>query len=369
MVRPPHPNRLGDISVLYVAAMGRALQARGIDPERLYRPFRITRELLQTPDARITIPRYMRLGHEAITLTGDPAIGLAFGQALRFTDMGLSGLTALCAPTLGDVLETLIRFERLTNYNSRGRSRWVAEGPGGPEAHFYSIAPYNRYNCFVVDTVLSGWLGLLDWLAPPNTKSAAVTRVELEYPPHGYAQALESFFQAPLHFDGDHNRLCLSKAFAHTPNPLAEPATWQAMQGRCEAELRRQELGWSVVDRVSEALTPRLRGQVPEMARIAAEIGTTEWGLRRRLAQQGLTYRGVVDRTRRELAMDYVRNTALSFSAISELLGFSHPAGFHRAFRRWHGEAPGEWRQRYSSTLSSTSSSSSQSGTSSRSSR
>jgi len=343
--RPAHPNRLGDISVLYAGVMGRTLSDRGIDPEALFAPYRITPELLATPGARITIPRFMRLGHSAIALTGDPAIGLAFGAQTRLTDMGVAGLAACCAPTLGESLTTLIRFERLTSYNSRGRSSFRWHNNGDLEARFYSISPYNRFNCFVVDSILAGWTAFIGDLGGFHDRSRLLRQVTIEYPRPGHAEVMEHWFSCPVRFDGEDNALVLNRTIARQPNPLAEPATFQELVNQCERQQASIESGWSVVERVRDVLTPRLRGQPATMETVAAQLGTTAWGLRRQLAEKELTYRELVDRIRSELALDYVRETGLSFAEIGYLLGFANPTGFHRAFLRWTGKNPGDYRR------------------------
>ncbi|NIP74146.1 MAG: AraC family transcriptional regulator, partial [Gammaproteobacteria bacterium] len=175
----PRPNRLGNISVNYVEVMARTLRRLGLDPAPWLARYRVSRRLLTTPGARISIPRFMRMGHAAIQMTGDPALGLDFGHNTRITDLGMAGMAAASAPTLGTALETLVRYERLMSTNSRGQSRIERTGDGGVNAVFYSISPYNRYNCFVVDSILAGWIAFLRELGGPAPSPRYVT---IEYP-------------------------------------------------------------------------------------------------------------------------------------------------------------------------------------------
>jgi len=81
------------------------------------------------------------------------------------------------------------------------------------------------------------------------------------------------------------------------------------------------------------------------MAQIALRLGTTEWGLRRALTREDTRYRDLLDSVRSELASDYVRETPLSFTDIADLLGFANPSAFQKAFRRWYGCSPGDYRR------------------------
>lgn len=336
-------NRLGNISVTYVAVMARTLEARGIAPAPWLARFRISRALLATPAARISIPRFMRMGHAAIGLAEDPALGLAFGEHTRLTDMGLAGMAAMSAPTLGEALNTLIRFERLTSYNSRGHSRFDRERTGSARAAFYSISPYNRYNCFVVDSILSGWVQFLRRLSGTRV---CPEEVRIEYAEPDYGEAVREWFGAPVVFSAPENSLTLSRELESKANPLAEPALHQLMLSHCEEQHRLIASGWNVIQRIRDVVTPRMKGEPPAMAEVAASLGTTEWGLRRRLNEQGTTYRDVLDDIRCELARDYVRETTLAFADVAELLGFANPSAFHRAFQRWMGMSPGDYRRR-----------------------
>lgn len=97
--RTPARNALGDINLLYVSVLLRAVAAEGGDPEHLKRRFHLTTPELAAADARISIPRFMRLGHAAINETGNPALGLRMGALSRPVDAGIAGLAA---ETAGD---------------------------------------------------------------------------------------------------------------------------------------------------------------------------------------------------------------------------------------------------------------------------
>jgi len=335
-------NRLGDISVHYVTVMARSLEQCGLDAAPWLARFRVTRTLLATPDARISIPRFMRMGHAAIQMSGDPALGLSFGANTRITDLGMPGLAASCAPTLGESLATLVGYERLTSYNSRGQS-WTHQAPDGPiTAVFYSISPYNRYNCFVVDSILAGWIQFLRALAPAPVIPDSV---HIEYTAPVETDRYEQWFGCPVHFGANRNSVELPAELAGMPGMLAQPALYRHTRAQCESALQQQEWGRSMVQRVREEITPLMRGTPPDMAEVAIRLGTTEWGLRRALTREGSRYRDLLDAVRSELALDYVRETPLSFNDISDLLGFANPSAFQKAFRRWYGSPPGDHRK------------------------
>lgn len=157
--------RLGDLSVGFVHSLADAVRSHGLDPQDLLDQYGLDPARLAEAGARLSIPRYMRLGHAAIQLTGDPALGLRMGQLSRLSQVGLAGVTAAQAPTVREAARCLIRFEALYGSNYRGQSSFHEDAQGA-WLRFYSISPYNAYNRFVVDSIIAGWLQQLSSLSP-----------------------------------------------------------------------------------------------------------------------------------------------------------------------------------------------------------
>ena len=101
-------------------------------------------------------------------------------------------------------------------------------------------------------------------------------------------------------------------------------------------------------DRMREMLVSRLRGGNPNLDYVAHKMGASPSTVRRRLAEEGTTHRELLDDVRRRLALRYLGQNELILSEIAFLLGFSHENAFRKAFKRWTGKSPAEFRQRSS---------------------
>ena len=333
--------RLGDLSVGFLHGLGAALRRYGEDPQALLDAYGLDAERLAVPQARLSIPRYMRLGHAAIQLAGDPALGLEMGRLSKAAHLGLAGLAAAQAPNVREAARTLIRFEALYASNYRGTSSFH-EDASGAWLRFYSISPYNDYNRFVVDSVLASWVTQLGQLAgQPLTPTA----VHIEFEAPAYAARYEAVFGRPVSFAAATNQLHLDQHSLALRNPEHCPGTWRQLLEICEAELERRTRTRSVRERVAQQLGPLLKGQEPELQQIAARLRMPAWTLRRKLAEEATSYRAIVNETRRELAMAYIRDTESAFGEIAWLLGFSSAEAFQRAFKRWSGQTPGGYRR------------------------
>src|SRR5262249_25587554 len=99
---------------------------------------------------------------------------------------------------------------------------------------------------------------------------------------------------------------------------------------------------------VQRSLVARVAGGDVRMKSIARELGLSARTLQRRLAEEGVTFQELVDEARKQAASRYLNNSHLAIGEVSYLVGFSEPAPFYRAFRRWFGVTPEQFRSRQS---------------------
>nr|NOY03595.1 helix-turn-helix transcriptional regulator [Gammaproteobacteria bacterium] len=102
----------------------------------------------------------------------------------------------------------------------------------------------------------------------------------------------------------------------------------------------------SLGERITHLLGPLLNGgREPDLVEVALHLQLPTWTLRRKLAEEGTRFRDLLNETRRDLAETYIRDTELAFGEIAYLLGFASAEAFQRAFKRWTGLTPGEFRR------------------------
>ena len=337
----PQRIRLGDLTVGSLQSLCAAMRSHGCDPAALLCDYGLDAVRLAEPRGRLSIPRYMRLGHAAIQLTGNPALGLHMGRHARLADFGLAGVTAAQAPTVREAARTLTRFELLYARNCRGQSSFHEDAQGG-WMRFYSISPYNTYNRFVVDSILAGWHSQLSSLCQ---QSLSIEKVQIEFPPPPYADRYSEFFGCPVEFNAELNQLRLSHSALAQKGLDHSPHTWRELLHLCERELEQLTRTHSLQERITLILGPMLHGREPDLQGIARQLQLPTWTLRRKLAEEGTQFRTILNETRRDLAMAYIRDTELRFGEIAYLLGFSSAEAFQRAFKRWSGQTPGEFRR------------------------
>lgn len=338
----PSPMRLGDLSVGFVHSLADAVRSFGHDPQPLLTQYSLDDARLAQPGARLSIPRYMRLGHAAIQLTGQPGLGLRMGRLSHFSQSGLAGVTAAQAPTVREAARTLIRFEALYGSNYRGQSSFHEDAEGA-WLRFYSISPYNAYNRFVVDSIIASWLQQLSSLSQTELRAE---KVEIEFDAPDYTDDYTGLSSQPVMFAAATNQLRLSQHTLSLRNPQHCPSTWAHLLQLCEKEFEQLTRTRSWRERITRLLGPLLNGgREPDLEEIAARLKLPAWTLRRKLTEEGTGFRNILNDTRRDLAMTYIRDTELAFGEIAYLLGFASAEAFQRAFKRWSGQTPGEFRR------------------------
>jgi AraC-like DNA-binding protein len=188
--------------------------------------------------------------------------------------------------------------------------------------------------------------GLMCWLAG---RRIPLTLAELAHPRPPYAHEYAVMFSERLRFDADRTRVRFDAAHLGAPVVQDAAALKQFLRTAPESVILKykNEDGWTA------RLRRRLRGHLggtewPRLVDVAREFHVAPTTLRRRLEAEGTSYQGIKDELRRDAAVHHLCGTRLSIAEIAATLGFQETSAFHRAFKRWSGVQPGEYRRRQS---------------------
>lgn len=156
-------------------------------------------------------------------------------------------------------------------------------------------------------------------------------------------QYLEEFFGAEVQFDADFNGFIFDRSIADAKLMVGNPLITQVHEQILDdllSRIDRNDLIYQIKNRIYEQLPMG----APSQQQMASDLGMSLRNLQRKLQEKDTGYKELLEATRRRLALDYLTQQHLSFSEISYLVGFSSVANFHRAFKRWTGKTPGEYR-------------------------
>jgi AraC-like DNA-binding protein len=329
----PEPTALSS----WALAIARALQSRGQDPAPLFARAGLDVAALREPEARYPVRTITRLWRLAVEKTQDPCFGLEVARHVSPTTFHALGFSIVSSTTLREVFERIVRyshfvsdaasvtFERSPNAYRFAISAVYGEPPAD-EAVDALFAVIVRMGRMLIDRQFSPVLVELCRPAPRD--------------PLPFARC----FRTQVVFGATSNALMLGLDACEQRLPGANPkvarlndeAVAQALAG-----MRRDRLS----DRVRSVLVDRLPEGEPPQEEIARGVAMSTRTFQRNLSAEGTTYSRLVDDTRRELAMAYVLDSRYSLAEVAYLLGFSGGNNFTRAFRRWTGKSPSEFRR------------------------
>lgn len=317
--------------------------SRGADPRQLCERAGVTPAMLAAPDDMVDGRIAGELWAAACKATGEPDLGLHLGSAAHLSSLGLVAPVLLHCPNLRRALGKFADYSRLLS--SAFAIEVVDVDPRRSAIQFVQItndsyiarAPRQPMECIATATCT----GLGQLLARP----LKVLEVQFRHPAPARTKAHTAVFQAPVRFECEVDQLLVEPAELERPVVLADPAMLAQHEAKARALLAERG-GDGTVARVRQVLAALLRGDLPSIEDVAERLATSPRSLQRALADEGASFRELLDDVRRDLAIAHLRDPAIGVAQIALLLGFSEPSAFHRSFKRWTGTTPSQFRQR-----------------------
>ena len=155
-----------------------------------------------------------------------------------------------------------------------------------------------------------------------------------------YRAEYDRIFGVPLFFESHMNGFLIDEAFLNMKLPRTNPYLSEIMSARAEELLKSLERSKTTRGRVENLLVPILHTGEATVEMIASKLGLSRQTLFRKLKAEGVTFEQVLDELRHQLALYYLNGKKVSVNQTAYLLGFSEPAAFSRAFKRWTGSSP-----------------------------
>jgi len=274
----------------------------------------------------------------AIDKIGDTGLGLRLGRRLNLLSHGVVGYALMSSATIGDLLKVLIQYNRLLapemkfELHHQGDTvalRAIANG---------SVT--RRFNRFAMESFFASVHSCAALLLPADRHRSFQ---QFHYPAPPYLNLYNEIYDQQVTFDAEASQLLMPATSLDIPLSMANPAAEVIFKQQCDALLSEYDKEKRVSARVMEELFDR-RGDFPRCNQIAERLHMSESTLRRKLKAEGVTFQGVLDQVRTQLAYEYLGSTRLPVAEVARLLGFDDATNFRRSFRRWSGQTPSAYR-------------------------
>jgi AraC-like DNA-binding protein len=152
-------------------------------------------------------------------------------------------------------------------------------------------------------------------------------------------------FGAPVSFAAPTNALVFDPEFVERQVPSADERLYPIMRRYLEQVLQEMPRETDELASVRRAVGEIMREGDPKLADVARKIALSPRTLQRRLKEQSLDFKGLVDDTRRRFSLNYLKDPQHTLTEIAYLLGYSEVSAFNRAFKRWTGTTPVSYRR------------------------
>ncbi len=326
------------VPIVYGLLILNLASQRGAKREQMLAGLNIPEALWDNPDARLSVIQAGQLLYRGLKL--DPAMGYEIGLNSNLTTHGFIGYGMISNPTVRQAIEFGARFLQLRLPNLR-------------------LSVYTENDQAIVEVTETISLGavrqcMFDLFLVGIARIAQQMRI-------GEIDATEEIelwfdYKKPEYYAGYRKRLPRTR-FNMRANQLrfpakyldqslnaADPVTAQLVAQQCERELALLGYSGDITSRVLAVLANERDGY-PSLAAVAGQMNMSTRTLKRKLQQHGLSFQALLDNLRKRDSMRLLGDQSLSVEQVAMRVGYSDPANFTRAFRKWTGTSPRSYRR------------------------
>jgi AraC-like DNA-binding protein len=279
-------------------------------------------------DVRIPIATIFACFEHCMRKVGDSAFPIRVAKTVMLEDYSVLGFALLTSSSFAESFERVVRYGHLISDSGTWQSRTAKSGAIEVlwvRAGARTLGHRAANECAIAEYVGGTRRALGPTFSP--------TRVFFRHAAPASTREHERYFAAPITWNAPDDGLALDPAIVDMRSPMTNALMNDFFAKALEREPSAEA---SCGDRTRALLSRELPSGIPSATHVASKLGMSERSLRRALADEGTTFRALVDELRRTVAEDMLRANK-SVTEIAFLLGFSETSALSRAFRRWHG--------------------------------
>jgi AraC-like DNA-binding protein len=328
------------ISLTAATGLIEAIAAAGGDPDEVLGSVGLDRPALSNPSGFMACSDFTRLLEAAAQATGDDCFGLHLGAHYQPKNIGPLAYVVLNSPTFATAMENVGRYHKVHNEATQvsltvdddwAYLRLLLVDPAieFPRQH-------NEYGIAIM-------LGTIRLMAGSQW---APSEVQLSHPTPRDASEHIRLFRCPVSFGCASNAIVMEREFVDRTVPAADARLYPILQRYLDRVLSEMPEEDGLLVSVRKAVGESMRDTDPTLTQVARRVALSPRTLQRRLKDRGIDFVRLVDDTRRRFAFNYLRDPEHTFTEIAYLLGYSEVSAFNRAFKRWTGSTPSDYRRK-----------------------
>ena len=289
---------------------------------------------------RWPIDHITRLWRAAVHCTQDAGFGLKAGALVGPGSFNVVSYLLQSAPSLRAAIGVVQQYQRLIS--DGGRFQVIAGAQAGwvvyhPRQGALAFSPHQ------IEAVLAAVVAFSRWATGQPVRPL---QVQFSQPRVGPLAGYREAFGCPVAFEQAFSGVLLDNALLDAPLPQADAQLARLHHQYAAQRLAVLHEGGALAQELRAWIAAVLPDRVPTRAEAAQALGLSERTLARRMQAQQLSFSALLDAVRREAALQAVAQPGRALADIGQALGFAEPAVFWRAFKRWTGCTPLQWRAR-----------------------
>lgn len=326
------------VSVTVLSQMFLYLEALKVDIDAFLRSIGVAPEMVKAPDTRLPIETYLHIQDSAAEFVNDPYFGLHMGEYAEPGSWSILGYLMMNCQTLGEAAEKSGRYSRIIGNLIEAR----------PVMKFNKVklvyftpphAPKMSRHCF--ESTFSSSMRMMRSLTGVPIDPLEVTFI---YPEPEALSEYERIFQCPIKFSQKENAITLDLSVGNIPIQLPNSSLLEYFEKYAQAFLAEMEREDEHTRAVTKIILSRLDDDQLSIKKVAKEMAVSVRTLQMRLEEEGVVFSDLHRDVRHRLAQKYLCEN-YTVEQITYLLGFSEPSVFRKAFKKWTGITPRQYRE------------------------
>jgi AraC-like DNA-binding protein len=320
-----------------VARMVQVATECGLDRASLLADIGVEPGALAERDNRLPLATVLRVWEILQGRFPDRTLALDWIRSWKPTDLGVIGYVVAQVSTVAEAMEAVARYGQLIDESQSSRLR----REGSTSRLEYGLAPAVLATEHAAETIMAS---LVHFLRGIVGQSFVPIAIRLPHRASARTPTLERYFGCRVLHEAGEISTEFPTDLLDRPVPGADPALAAYLKAQADILAGRLAAPNVVSQDCTRRIAERLGTGEPSQTDVARQMGMSERTLQRRLAAEGTTFNELLEQSRRTMAMAYLADRKLAAYEVSFLLGYAEPATFFRAFKRWTGKTPQQYR-------------------------
>jgi len=309
------------------------------DPHEVFKKAHLDPSLMYQRGARYPLDKVAVLWTEMAKVIKDPCFGLSAATSWHPSNFGTLGYALLMSTSLRTTLERLIRFHRVISDARFGELRENSSD----ETLQFTLTNFDEkhYSAAREDAALA-WI--LSVLRVNFQRSLSPVSISVTHGTPSCSGKYYEFFQSPVNFNSQNGGITLSVKDADKILPSGDKDMVEFKEQAMAQYLSAKESD-SLIPRVTKLIVEHLPSGNATIENIASDLFVSTRKLQRQLQEKGTSFLSLLKETRKNIAIEYIRDKDMDLTEIAFLLGYAEQSTFSRSFKKWTGKPPSKFRK------------------------